>query len=324
MSSMITTTDALLTEVQNGLENKIIGYKCILTEKLKDMLLGEENKENRVVVGNPLQHNWFIKQFVNHFEELVGLPIIDYDENHMKNIKCVFQEHSPDNIWNYEIVFNDKYYYYCCNNKYNMNEIVKHLAYDEEELFLYNPIYVYGFLKPEYRFEYHKDIEYPEPDLETDEEDIPLFDTDDCPCCMEKFGITEKQELVGNHPVKKILKTTKTICVKRNTYCGHPICITCFKTICNSNNVSCPMCRVEYEETGDVYINEYTTEITEKCVFDMIESKDDMLLDMVDYDKLIEQSVIADGYAHLLHMEGFTYEDDMFFIGLDTTEMEEE
>lgn len=264
--------------------------------------------------GDVERHTFFVKTLIDNFNEVFKTPITD--ETYNKNeIKIVFQEDSDDNKWNYELVCFGKYHYFCCNTYPNLKKILKYYAYDEEELFDYTDLYLYSFLKPEYKTQSHKEIIYPEPDLETDEEEHPLFDTDDCPVCMEKFGITEKQELIGNHPTKKILKTTKTICVKRNTYCGHPICMTCFKTICNSCNVSCPMCRENYEDTGDVEIDEWTTEITQDEITEMRQRKDDMLLDMVYLDPLIEQSVIADGWSHMLRCEGFVLEDCDFFFG---------
>ena len=262
------------------------------------------------------QHIFFVNTLIDNFDEIFKTPITDetYDKN---EIKIVYQEGSDDNKWNYELVLFGKYHYFCCNSYTNLHKLLKWYAIEEQELFYYTPLYLYSFIKDEYKIQHHKEIIYPEPDLETDEEDHPLYDTDDCPVCMEKFGITEKQELVGNHPNKKILKTTKTICVKRNTFCGHPICMKCFKTICNSCNVSCPMCRENYEDTGDVEIDEWDDTLNEEELIEMVENQDDMLLDMVDLDPLIEQSVIADGWEHMLRCEGFCLQGDTFFFGKD-------
>ena len=262
------------------------------------------------------QHIFFVKTLIDNFNEVFKTPITD--ETYNKNeIKIVFQEDSDDNKWNYELVIFGKYHYFCCNTYANLHKILKYYAYDEEELYYYTDLYLYHYLKDEYKIQHHKEIIYPEPDLETDEEEHPLFDTDDCPVCMEKFGITEKQELIGNHPTKKILKTTKSIVVKRNTYCGHPICMNCFKTICNSCNVSCPMCRENYLDTGDVEIEEWTTEITQDEIAEMRERQDDMLLDMVNIEPLIQQSIYADGWSHMLRCDGFVLEDCDFFFGKD-------
>ena len=159
-------------------------------------------------------------------------------------------------------------------------------------------------------------IEYSEPDVECDE-NIPLFDTDECPVCMKKFGITETQQLIGNHPTKKILKTTKKICIKRNTYCGHPLCLDCFKTICeNKYETICPICRGNYRNTGDLIKNCESHYLKDKDIYDMIDNKDSMLLYMVDIPKLVTQSVIAGGYKHLFMCKGFAIDDnnkEMFF-----------
>lgn len=262
------------------------------------------------------QHSFFVITLIKNFDEIFKTPITD--ETYNKNeVKIVYQEDSDDNKWNYEVVMFGKYHYFCCNTYNHLHKVLKYYAIEDDEIYLYTPLYLHNYIKDEYKIQHHKEINYPEPDLECDDEDIPLYDTDDCPVCMEKFGITEKQELIGNHPTKKILKTKKTICVKRNTYCGHPICIECFKTICNSCNVSCPMCRENYEDTGDVDIDEWTSELDVDDVIEMVDSQDDMLKDIVDVDALIEQSVCADGWSHMLRCEGFVYDDCDYFFGKD-------
>jgi hypothetical protein len=286
-----------------------------LKEKLETII--ENDKENYEDYEKYWgRHKFFVITLIKNFDEIFKTPITD-ETFSLEEVKLTFQEDSDDNKWNYEVVMFGKYHYFCCNTYHNLHNLLKHYAIEEEELYLYTPAYLHSFLKDEYKIIHHKDIDYPEPDLECDEDDIPLYDTDDCPCCMEKFGITEKQELIGNHSKKKILKTTKTICVKRNTYCGHPICIECFKTICNSDNVKCPMCREDYEETGDVEINEWGEVLTIEDITNMADRQDDMLLDMVYIDELIEQSICADGWSHMLRCEGFVYEDCDYFFGKD-------
>jgi hypothetical protein len=83
----------------------------------------------------------------------------------------------------------------------------------------------------------------------------------------------------------------------------------CFKTIGNSNNKTCSICRADYEEF-DIEVQEWTTELTEDDIIEMMENNDDALIDMVDIDKVVEQAIIADGLIHLLRVEGFYYEDD--------------
>ena len=263
------------------------------------------------------QHNFFVDNVIENFESIFRFPITDMN---IDSVRVRFDP--PDDYlrpldkYNYLIKMNNNQYEVCCMTYREARKLLINEAIDYN-LFLYNPTYVYGFLKPEYKTIKHKHIEYPEPDLDCDEEEHPLFDTDDCPCCMERFGITEKQELIGNHPNKKILKTTKTICVKRNTYCGHPICIDCFKTICNSNAVRCPMCRTDYEETGDVEIIEHIEDIDMDTIEEMMKNEDDMLMEMVDIESVIDQSVLVDGYTHLLHIEGFINDNDPdFFFGV--------
>ena len=110
--------------------------------------------------------------------------------------------------------------------------------------------YIYGFVseitKTSY---YHQEIEYSRPDES-------LYDSDSCPCCREKFGVTEyceeiKPEFIAPRSNKKRMKKWTVVKDKRHTHCGHPLCLECFNTICGRDKPSCPQCRRSYEETGD-------------------------------------------------------------------------
>lgn len=301
MTTMVETA-TLLTEL-----NSILKYR----------LYGAKNDDpDFIVLGEPEIHNYFVDNLTASFHTIFnydpdGDKVIDFN-----NIRISYAD-DLETRYNYELFIFDRYYYFVCERKDHLKKYLIYEIVDESKLFSYNPIYILGFVKDESRFYHTKEIEYPEPDLECDE-DIPLYDTDDCPVCMEKFGITERQELIGNHPTKKILRRTKTICVKRNTFCGHPICLGCFKTICNSNNVKCPCCRTDYEESGDVYINEDTHFLNDDDINDMIENEDDMLYDMIDINALVDQSITADGLGHLLGCSYVIENDDMLF-GVDNS-----
>ena len=198
-----------------------------------------------------------------------------------------------------------------CSSYDRLKKILEMRCKDDEELFYYNSNYITHYIKDEYKYSHHTEIDYCEPDLECDDEDIPLYDCDDCPICMEKFGINETTHLIR----QKVVKTIKNICVKRNTYCGHPLCIECFKNICNSNKVCCPICREDYEESGDVMIHHREIELDNDTILEMIEEQDHRLLEVVDIEALVEQSITADGYEHLLHLDGFCNTEDRVFWG---------
>ena len=113
--------------------------------------------------------------------------------------------------------------------------------------------YIYGFvseiMKTSY---YHQEIEYSRPDES-------LYDSDSCPCCREKFGVTEyceeiKPEFIAPRSNKKRMKKWTVVKDKRHTHCGHPVCLECFNAICGRDKPSCPQCRRSYEETGDMRI----------------------------------------------------------------------
>jgi hypothetical protein len=125
-----------------------------------------------------------------------------------------------------------------------------------------------------------EEITYVEPDLKTD--DVPLFDTDECPCCMEKWE--------SNYTIK------------RNTYCGHPICMKCFEKCCEENYPKCPMCRKEYGETGDIVKEIISTHIhiSEEITQTLFRYSDPKLFDLVNIEGLIQQSVLSDGIENIL------------------------
>jgi hypothetical protein len=292
-----------------------------LTQYLRQVLTQQlENETDYFLMEH--QHNYFINTLCDNFEDIFKLPITAklLEDVRSSNLSIEYYE-DPNTKWNYALSMMSEEYNFCCNDYDNVRNIICYYAVEEDELFNnYQGIYVYGFLKPEYRNIHSREIEYPEPDLECDE-DIPLYDVDECPCCMEKFGITEKQELIGNHPTKKILKKTKTFCIKRNTYCGHPLCLDCFKTICKSGNTKCPMCRQDYNDTGDVAITDRAEEITEQVVRDMMANNDDMLFDMVNIPAIINQQIISDGLASVLGINSISsYSNDTnetYYFGLE-------
>ena len=46
-------------------------------------------------------------------------------------------------------------------------------------------------------------------------DNVPLFDVNECPCCMEEWGATKISVFVGNKRIKPCV-------IKRYTHCGHP------------------------------------------------------------------------------------------------------
>ena len=105
-----------------------------------------------VYAGDIERHTFFVKTLIDNFNEVFKTPITD--ETYNKNeIKIVFQEDSDDNKWNYELVCFGKYHYFCCNTYPNLHKILKYYAYDEEELYYYTDLYLYHYLKDEYKKE---------------------------------------------------------------------------------------------------------------------------------------------------------------------------
>jgi len=289
------------------------GREAIKKEHLKRKFLALLHKQLNYVFrdnydpnGEMLDDNrneFFVETLIKNFDEIFKIPIDDYtydpDETEINYIGLTDK-------WDYEVVIFQKLYYFICDTPENCEvKLVEDLYDNPEILFTFNPVYVCGCLKEEL-VEEQAEITLNEPDPETD--DVPLYDTDECPCCMEKWGIKETTTFVGNHPTKKILKKTKTFTIKRNTYCGHPICMTCFEKCCAEDDPKCPMCRKKYQDTGDrveeVVSRNYpiSTEIAQ----DLFRCEDEKLFDFVDINRLINQAVYSDGLEHLFRLEGFS------------------
>ncbi len=261
----------------------------------------------------------FIDTLVRYFDDIFKTPIDDETYNPDEIEAHYIGEYDK---WDYEVVIFGRNWYFVCETPEKCEEkLVDDLNDNPETLFSFNPIYVCGCLKED-NTHTEEEINYDEPDPETD--DVPLFDTEDCPCCMEKWGMKETTTFVGNHPTRKVLKKTKTFTIKRNTYCGHPICMTCFDKCCEELEPKCPMCRKKYQDTGDRVVETIATQtpISEEIAQDLFRFQDPNLFDFVDVERLIRQSVVSDGLEHLLGLQGFCettmYYGDEYLFGCDT------
>ena len=198
----------------------------------------------------------------------------------------------------------------CCG-KYHLLNVLENCYFEGDAIFDAQPIYVHGLIKEGCSTIHTTEIEYVEPDLEC-EEDIPLFDCDECPVCMEKFGLNETRKLIN----KKIIKITKTVCVKRNTYCGHPLCIECFNGICRPGDKNiCPICRADYVDTGDITTTESQEEIGFEEVEEMMEGQDERLKEIVDIEALVAQMVVSEGLSEQLGIRDYKTAEHMRYAG---------
>ena len=197
-------------------------------------------------------------------------------------------------------------------------------------LYIYNPVYVYGFLNANYSNETETITEYIQPDPELD--NVPLFDTEECPVCFERWGLHKITTMVGNHPTKKVSKTITKCVIKRNTFCGHPLCMDCFNTISSLPTCACPVCRGNYTIQGDIVVQSEHRPLTEADVVEMLEDCDEDLLNMVNFTRVIKQewdnfiamgeiTVMREGamgaIPALLNVDGFSYFNDGVYVGWD-------
>lgn len=261
------------------------------------------------------QHHYLADFITNSFGEIFKKEIDDVEYNpdevsiyyHYENDEPIDNEENP---LNYEITMFGNHYDFVCDKRQNLKKILKCRAYGGAELFNYNPVYIIGFCDKDTGDD--METNYYEPDPELD--DVPFYDVPECPCCMDSWGVSETTTIVGNPLKKHIIKRKKHYTIKRNTFCGHPLCMECFKKICESDEPSCPMCRKLYTDTGDIEIVEEYPNITDDMIRDMIKNYDDALLDIVDIDALITQAIIADGIPHLLQLRCFVDDDEHNFI----------
>ena len=179
-----------------------------LYQDLKNTLLKQLKAQltDNVVVETPQKlhitkcNEYFANTLVNNFNEIFKTPITDktYDSY---EVKVNYIGNSNDK-WDYVMTIFNKRHYFICNDYKNCDQKLINDCKKGETLFNHNSLYICGFIKDGMRNYHNITIEYSEPDVECDE-NIPLFDTDECPVCMKKFGITETQQLIGNHPTKK-------------------------------------------------------------------------------------------------------------------------
>ncbi len=277
------------------------GREAIKKEHLKRKFLGMLQPDDFTDTD---RNEFFVDTLIYNFDEIFKIPIddetYDPDETEVNYI-------GRTDKWDYEVAIFGRIMYFMCNTPEKMEERVNEELYDNPEtLFTYNPVYVCGCLKEE-QTHTEEEITFNEPDPETD--DVPNFASSECPCCMEEWGMKETTTFVGNHPTRKVLKKTKTFTIKRNTYCGHSLCITCFNKCCEDEKPKCPICRKLYSETGDRVIEmvEHHTNISTEIAQDLFRFQDENLFDLVDIERLVSQSILVDGIGHLLKLEGFEY-----------------
>tara|TARA_R110000787_G_scaffold79439_3_gene173618 strand:- start:1526 stop:2410 length:885 start_codon:yes stop_codon:yes gene_type:complete len=282
---------------------KLQGLKNKLDTQLWDACDGD------IGSNEDIRNKRFVSRIIVYFHSIFHIGIEDkrYDIDEV----CIDGDSDlePDEP-TYELyIFGETFGFYC-DSKEQLFKVLTNRANDGD-IFHYCPFYIHSFIYDKYKEITTNTKTYPEPDLECDE-DIPLYDNDECPCCMEKYGITETTTLVGNHPTKKIIKKTKKLVIKRNTYCGHPLCLECFKTICEGDKICCPTCRVDYEYD----LEQGTLALDIEIINKMIEQRDDYLIEICDVNAVVEQALYSDGYDGLLCCEGFVIENDDWFFGL--------
>lgn len=263
------------------------------------------------------QHHYLADFITNSFGEIFKIPIDDETYNPDEvSIIYQYEEFEPcaeeENAFNYGITIFGNDYNLVCDKRQNLKKILKNKAYGGAELFYYNPTYIIGFCDRDTGSEMERNFYEPDPELD----DVPFYDVPECPCCMDKWGEHRGEPIIVGNPLKKhIIKRKIYHTIKRNTFCGHPLCMDCFKKICDDNDEpSCPMCRKLYTDTGDIEMEEEYPNLTDDMIRDMIRTYDDALLDIVDIDALITQAIIADGLPHLLHLETFIDDDGRNFI----------
>lgn len=163
----------------------------------------------------------------------------------------------------------------------------------DETLLYINPYCIVNNLKKKYKFitNYEETHNYPD-ENEISFGNIPLYDCDDCPICMDTF------EMFNNDKCK------------RKTFCGHPLCYKCFDTIIKGDKSVCPTCRVDFK-INDVII-EVNREPVDKEYIEMLQDENniDLLLKMTNIVGVATDCIHIDGYSHMLRFNYFNEDDN--------------
>lgn len=261
--------------------------KNIKNQVNKISSIGEERKTNMIYF---FLNNW--KRILKSVDDENKLPKDFLPLEGSLKIEDFFNEYETDR----EQFYCELYYFdeddnecemdfrFFCDNIETANMVVE--KYMEEEGILYvNPNRILDNLdiyQKTYKMEYN--TSYPEPDA-----DAEIFDVDECPCCMECFDTENKMSIVYSGKIK------------RNTFCGHPLCIDCFDTICESDNKCCPMCRKDYEETGDIDISTHRLNIDDDYISGLQSNcETDELCELVCMKDLIDGLLHFGGWASVL------------------------
>ena len=179
--------------------------------------------------------------------------------------------------------------FFCDKEDVLLDAVIEYLK--DDGILLVTPSFIVNNLKTRYKTHTITEIESNFPD--ENDEDIPLFDTDECPVCMETFNENENK-------------------LKRRTFCGHPICYECFDTIIKCSKKECPLCRADYEE-WDLEVETYTTEVDEDEIREIQEENEvNTLLRMVNIDDLAVSIVSTDGYDGLLGLDLENWDDGLY------------
>jgi hypothetical protein len=286
-----------------ALENTTL-QEQLIKEALRRRMRCELGVDKYCSSAKNLRNHHFIETLIANWDEI--FKSLDYDTTRVLEADCDKIVHyiGDGDVWDYEVVlFNKKLYFICDTLDRCEEKLIEDVQENPEKLFTLSSLYVCGFIKEENS---QVEVEYSEPDPKID--NVPLFDVNECPCCMGEWGATEISVFVGNKRIKPCV-------IKRYTHCGHPLCMKCFEKCCEDDDPTCPLCRAKYEETGDLRKIETHSNINSKAAQDLFQLQDPRLIDLVELDAIIHQSVISYGLAHLFSCEGFVKEGSGYFFG---------
>lgn len=249
---------------------------------------------------NPEKINCISKNIINCWEIIT--PIEDLPLPLPENLTITYNSYGSNR---YEYLLNicyddendepceDELDFFCNTEEVLLDLLISDIK-DETILYL-TPSCIVNNLKLRYKYIIDYTIEDQHPDIGDDES--PLYNTDDCPVCMETFDTANLCDPTPRN--------------RKNTFCGHPICYECFDTIIRSNNKTCPICRSDYED-NDVICYENEKLVEEEYIEALQTSQNiDRLIKITNIEDLALECIQIDGMAHMLRMDFIIKDNDI-------------
>lgn len=236
-------------------------------------------KQQNIIIDNLI---YFYKN-----EFIDGLNYKEWFKSDEWEITLNYQEEQDEDcIWNG--VFTDKRNEiiqereFCCEPYSYARTCAE--VYIKDNIEVYNPEIVFDNIKKKYKK--NEEVET----IEVIDSDKEQYESCGCPICMENWEDVDKQ----------------------TTNCGHSLCRPCFGMIIANEKKTCPICRADYEEEGDIIIDIENRCLTIDDIKDLQENDPSKLLEMVNFEDLTYDVLRYDSWENLFYACYENTDDDDF------------